>query len=43
MGPNGIEKILGLGELSAYEQKALEAMKKELLNSITKGIDFVKK
>jgi len=33
---------MGLGELSDYEKKALEAMKKELLGSIKKVVDFVK-
>ena len=42
LGPNGIEEIMGLGELSDYEKKGLEAMKKELLDSIKKGVDFGK-
>ncbi|MCO5560784.1 hypothetical protein L7F22_014404 [Adiantum nelumboides] len=40
LGKNGVEEVLGLGTLSEYEKKALEALKPELKNSIQKGIDF---
>ncbi|MCO5576406.1 hypothetical protein L7F22_030216 [Adiantum nelumboides] len=40
LGKNGVEEVLGLGPLSEYEKKALEALKPELKNSIQKGIDF---
>ena len=42
LGKNGVEKILGNGTLSAYEQEGLDALKAELKSSIDKGIDFVK-
>lgn len=42
LGKNGVEEILGLGTLSAYEQKALEGLIPELRQSIQKGVDFVK-
>jgi len=40
LGPGGAEEILGLGKLSDYEQKGLEALKSELLSSIEKGVEF---
>jgi malate dehydrogenase len=40
LGPSGVEEILGLGKLSDYEQKGLEALKFELLSSIEKGVNF---
>ena len=42
LGKEGVEKIHGLGELSAYEQKALDAMMPELKDSINKGVEFAK-
>ena len=42
LGKDGVEKIHGLGELSAYEQKALEGMMPELKDSIDKGVEFAK-
>lgn len=42
MGPNGAEEVMGLGDLSDYEKKGLETMKKELIDSIKKGVDFAK-
>ena len=42
LGKNGMEKNLGLGKLSDYEQKLVEDAKKELQASIKKGEDFVK-
>eukprot|EP00898_Chlorokybus_atmophyticus_P000879 jgi/Chlat1/1792/Chrsp134S02108 len=39
-GPNGVEEIQGLGELSEFEKKGLEALKAELKGSIEKGIKF---
>lgn len=41
LGPNGVEEIMGLGQITEYESKALEAMKSELASSIQKGVDFV--
>jgi len=41
IGPNGIEKNLGLGELDAYEQGKLVEAIAELQPSITEGVDFV--
>lgn len=43
LGKNGIEKNLGLGKLSAFEQKLLEAAIPELEKNIKKGEDFVNK
>jgi len=40
LGPNGAEEVLGLGKLSDYEQKGLEALKSELMSSIEKGVNF---
>lgn len=42
LGKNGLEKNLGLGKLTDYEQKLVEAAKSELQASIQKGVDFVK-
>lgn len=41
LGPNGVEEIMGLGKLSDYEQKGLEALKSELMSSIEKGVNFI--
>jgi len=43
LGPNGVEKNLGLGQLSDYEQQLLAASLPELKKSIQKGVDFVNK
>lgn len=40
---NGVEKNLGLGKLSAYEEKLLAAAIPELKKNIQKGEDFVNK
>lgn len=40
---NGIEKNLGLGKLSSFEQKLLDAAIPELKKNIQKGEDFVNK
>jgi malate dehydrogenase len=40
LGKNGVEEVLGLGSLSAYEQQGLEGLKSELKSSIEKGIKF---
>ena len=42
LGKEGVETVHGLGELSAYEQKALEGMMDELKDSIGKGVEFAK-
>jgi malate dehydrogenase len=39
---DGVEKIHGLGTLSAFEQKKLGEMLPELKKSIEKGIAFAK-
>lgn len=41
LGPNGMEKNLGLGKLNAFETKLIEAALGELKGSIKKGEDFV--
>lgn len=43
LGPNGIEKNLGLGKLSEFEQQLLAASLPELMKSIKKGEEFVQK
>ncbi|XP_036150550.1 malate dehydrogenase, mitochondrial-like, partial [Monomorium pharaonis] len=43
LGKNGVEKNLGLGKLSSYEQKLLDAAIPELKKNIQKGEDFVNK
>eukprot|EP00253_Pinus_taeda_P004731 PITA_04731 len=40
LGKSGIEEVLGLGPISAFEQQGLEAMKLELKSSIEKGVKF---
>lgn len=40
LGKNGVEEVLGLGALSDYEKKGLEALLPELKSSIEKGIKF---
>lgn len=40
LGPNGIEKNLGLGKLSAFEAKLVENAIAELKGSIKKGENF---
>ncbi|KAJ6806976.1 malate dehydrogenase, mitochondrial [Iris pallida] len=42
LGKNGVEEVLGLGPLSEYEKRGLEALKPELMSSIEKGIKFAK-
>jgi len=43
LGKNGVEKNLGYGELSAFEQEGLAKLLPELQSSIQKGIDFANK
>ena len=43
LGPNGIEEVLSFGKLTAFEQKALDAMIPDLISQAAKGVDFVKK
>ncbi|KAJ1914874.1 Malate dehydrogenase, cytoplasmic [Tieghemiomyces parasiticus] len=43
LGPNGVEKIHGLGELSAHEQALLKEAIPELKKNIQKGYDFAHK
>lgn len=40
---NGLEKNLGLGKISSFEQKLLDAAIPELKKNIQKGEDFVNK
>lgn len=42
LGPNGVEEVLPVGELSDYEKAALEELKPMLAGNIKKGIEFVK-
>jgi malate dehydrogenase len=39
-GPDGVSKVLGYGELSAYEQAWFDKMMPDLKKQIQKGIDF---
>lgn len=41
--PNGVQKNLGLGKLSDYENQLLKAAIPELKKNIQKGEDFVNK
>ncbi|CAE6407301.1 unnamed protein product [Rhizoctonia solani] len=41
LGPNGVEKILPLGNLSKYESGLVEAAITELKDNITKGVNFI--
>lgn len=43
LGPNGVQKNLGLGTLSPFEQDLVKAAIPELKKSIQKGEDFVNK
>ncbi len=43
LGPHGVSKVMGLGELDAFEQAALQAMLPQLQSEVQKGVDFVKK
>jgi len=43
LGKNGVEKNLGLGKLSAFEEKLLQAAIPELKKNIAKGEEFVNK
>ncbi|XP_011162790.1 malate dehydrogenase, mitochondrial [Solenopsis invicta] len=43
LGKNGLEKNLGLGKLSSFEQKLLDAAIPELKKNIQKGEDFINK
>ncbi|CAL4894972.1 unnamed protein product [Urochloa decumbens] len=40
LGKNGVEEVLGLGELNDFEKQGLENLKGELKDSIEKGIKF---
>jgi malate dehydrogenase len=40
LGKNGVEEVLGLGELNDFEKKGLENLKGELMSSIEKGVKF---
>ena len=42
LGPNGVEEVLHYGNLSAAEQKTLDAMIPDLVNQAKKGVEFVK-
>lgn len=42
LGPNGVEKDLGIGKLIEYEKNLVTAAMPELIGNIKKGIDFVK-
>ncbi|CAF1227181.1 unnamed protein product [Rotaria magnacalcarata] len=42
LGRNGVEKSIGVGNLSEYETKLIEKAKHELNAHIEKGIDFAK-
>uniref|UniRef100_A0A1I7YLC2 Ldh_1_C domain-containing protein n=1 Tax=Steinernema glaseri TaxID=37863 RepID=A0A1I7YLC2_9BILA len=41
LGPNGVEKILGYGELSEYEKQLVEEAIPELQKNISKGVKFI--
>ncbi|CAJ0930788.1 unnamed protein product, partial [Mesorhabditis belari] len=41
LGPNGVEKILGVGKVTPFEQKLIDASVPELNKNIAKGVKFV--
>jgi malate dehydrogenase len=41
LGPNGVEKILEVGKVNAYEEKLIQAALTDLKKNIQKGRDFV--
>jgi len=41
LGKNGVEKSLGIGKITDYEQKLIQAALKELKSNIEKGTKFV--
>lgn len=41
LGPNGVEELLPIGDLSAYEEKVLNEMKATLKGDVQKGVDFI--
>jgi malate dehydrogenase len=43
LGPNGVEEVLPLGPLSAFEQKGLDAAIPDLIAQAKKGVDFANK
>jgi len=43
IGPNGVEKNLGLGKLTAFEQELLQKAMPELKKNIQAGEDFINK
>jgi malate dehydrogenase len=43
LGKNGLEKNLGLGKLSQFEEGLLKAAIPELIKTIKKGEDFAQK
>ncbi|KAI3410156.1 malate DEHYDROGENASE, NAD-dependent [Globodera pallida] len=42
LGPNGVEKILPLGDLTAYEKELVSKAIPDLRKEITKGVNFIK-
>lgn len=42
LGPQGVQKVLELGNLTPKEQELLEVCKKDLKGNIAKGVKFVK-
>ncbi|KAH3676047.1 hypothetical protein WICMUC_002344 [Wickerhamomyces mucosus] len=43
LGPNGVEKIHGLGELAGYEEELVNVAKETLKKNIIKGQEFITK
>jgi malate dehydrogenase len=41
LGPNGVEELLPIGDLSDYETQVLNDMKDTLKGDVQKGVDFV--
>uniref|UniRef100_A0A0K0DKV4 Malate dehydrogenase n=1 Tax=Angiostrongylus cantonensis TaxID=6313 RepID=A0A0K0DKV4_ANGCA len=42
LGPNGVERILGVGKVSPFEQELINSAVAELNKNISKGVSFVK-
>lgn len=42
LGPNGVEKIHPIGNVTPYEQKLIDVCVGDLAKNIKKGVEFVK-
>ena len=42
LGPNGVEEVLPIGNLSDYEKESLQKLIPDLITQAKKGVEFVK-